>query len=230
MKINNNSCYKSFKYAVKNQSQNNSEKDENNMIPINEECNLTTDNANTSKNFIKKISLKKKQVKQELKINNKMLNSLLDLSVKLKSSPYVHSQTCRVPFSQEEDKKLKELANKYGKNNWSTISTFMNGRTPKQCRDRYCNYLTPGNFTGQWSNEEDELIIKLYREYGPKWSIIKKSFPCRSSNSIKNRWKFFLCRQNSNQPNSNGLNIDENINNGQININNSKINIDYEIL
>ena len=102
----------------------------------------------------------------------------------------------RVPFTPEEDQKLQFLVNKYGPKNWSLISSFIENRTPKQCRDRYCNYLFQGNFQGEWSKEEDNLLIKLFKEKGPKWSIIRNSFPDRSTNSIKNRWNFFLCRQN----------------------------------
>lgn len=105
------------------------------------------------------------------------------------------AQKYRIPFTPDEDEKLKHLANKYGTRSWSLISTYLEGRTPKQCRDRYSNYLFPGFFKGEWTNEEDCLLFKLYNEFGPKWSKIKKSFPDRSSNSIKNRWNYFLCKQ-----------------------------------
>ena len=86
------------------------------------------------------------------------------------------STTYRIPFTPEEDEKLKSLTSKYGTRSWSLIASFMAGRTPKQCRDRYSNYLVPGYFKGQWSNEEDQLLLKLYQQHGPKWSIIQRSF------------------------------------------------------
>ncbi|KAK8840207.1 hypothetical protein M9Y10_031151 [Tritrichomonas musculus] len=95
-------------------------------------------------------------------------------------------------FTKEEDEKIKELVKIFGTHNWILISEFMVGRTPKQIRDRYSNYLIPGIFLGEWSKEEDELLIKLYGEYGSKWSIIQTFFPKRSTNSIKNRWHYFL--------------------------------------
>ena len=52
----------------------------------------------------------------------------------------------------------------------------MDGRKPRQCKERYVNYLIPGCFKGQWTNDEDDLLVKLYKENGPKWSIIKKHF------------------------------------------------------
>lgn len=109
----------------------------------------------------------------------------------------------RIPFSIEEDEKIKRLVDKFGKRKWRIIASFMKGRTPKQCRDRYCNYLFPGYFRGEWSKEEDDLLVKLYSEVGPKWSVIKKSFIDRSANSLKNRWKYFLSRQNKKEKEEN---------------------------
>ena len=100
-------------------------------------------------------------------------------------------------FTKEEDEKIKKLTEKYGTKQWNLIATFVEGRTPKQCRDRYCNYLFPGIFSGEWSIEEDELLIKLYKRYGPRWTVLQRSFPYRSANTIKNRWDFFLCRHNN---------------------------------
>lgn len=98
----------------------------------------------------------------------------------------------RTHFTKEEDERIKDLVKQFGTKNWSIIASFMNGRSAKQCRDRYSNYLVPGFFQGEWSNEEDELLKKLYKENGSKWSIIQTYFPNRSSNSIKNRWYYFL--------------------------------------
>ncbi|OHS98920.1 Myb-like DNA-binding domain containing protein [Tritrichomonas foetus] len=103
----------------------------------------------------------------------------------------------RVPFSPEEDNKIQFLVKVYGTKNWMIVASFLEGRTPKQCRDRYSNYLIPGFSQCEWSHEEDQLLTKLYFENGPKWSLLKKFLVGRSSNSIKNRWNHFLCRQNS---------------------------------
>lgn len=111
------------------------------------------------------------------------------------SKKYCLTTKTRVPFSKEEDDKIRSLVSKYGTRKWQLIASFIDGRTPKQCRDRYSNYLVPGYFKGEWSVEEDELLTKLFFQIGPKWSNIQKSFPGRSSNSLKNRWKFFLSRQ-----------------------------------
>ena len=134
----------------------------------------------------------KKYINQVAKINKKG-NKRQNIGV---ASPfYYYGKKLRNPFTAEEDQKIINLAGKYGTRQWSLIASFLVGRTPKQCRDRYSNYLAPGFFKGEWSKEEDELLSKLYAEIGPKWSVLQKSFPGRSSNSIKNRWNYFLCRQ-----------------------------------
>lgn len=104
----------------------------------------------------------------------------------------------RVPFTPGEDDKLKELVQRLGTGNWVMISNFMPERTPKQCRDRYMNYLHPGYFKCEWSKDEDNLLVKLYYEYGPKWSYLKQFFFGRSPNSLKNRWNYFLSHQQHN--------------------------------
>lgn len=113
-----------------------------------------------------------------------------------KNQSSIHSQKKkRVFFTKEEDEKLKELVNKYGTRKWSLISSLMNNRTSRQCRDRYFNYLFPGCFKGEWSNDQDNLLVNLYMQYGPKWSFFSKNFPGRTPNSLKNRWNYFLSKK-----------------------------------
>ena len=98
----------------------------------------------------------------------------------------------RKRFTKEEDEKIKKLVDVLGTECWTFISQFIKGRSPKQIRDRYSNYLMPGIFFGEWTKEEDELLAKLFSEHGSKWSFIQRHFPNRSANSIKNRWYYFL--------------------------------------
>ena len=102
------------------------------------------------------------------------------------------NKTKKTYFNKEEDEKIKHLVKIFGTHNWEFIAHFMEGRTSKQCRDRYSNYLIPGFSKREWTIEEDELLIKLYNNNGSRWSVIQKSFPNRSQNSIKNRWNYLL--------------------------------------
>ncbi|KAK8836222.1 hypothetical protein M9Y10_039854 [Tritrichomonas musculus] len=149
-------------------------------------------NTNNSNNLmmLTKFAKRKNNISRTSPLNGFML-----LNMDSQPQACCFATKSRVPFSVEEDEKIKSLVNQYGTRQWQLVASFMDGRTPKQCRDRYSNYLVPGYFKGEWSNEEDELLTRLFSQFGPKWSIIQKSFPGRSPNSVKNRWKFFLCRQ-----------------------------------
>lgn len=94
----------------------------------------------------------------------------------------------RMKFSKEEDILLVEQVNKYGPRKWNIIAQALPGRTSRQCRDRYMNYLEAGLTNEPWSSEDDRLLEHLFTVYGTKWSLISKHFNGRSSNNIKNRW------------------------------------------
>ncbi|KAK8885269.1 hypothetical protein M9Y10_040715 [Tritrichomonas musculus] len=100
----------------------------------------------------------------------------------------------RKKFSPEEDEILTEMVDKLGPKNWNRIAQFLPYRTARQCRDRYCNYLAPGFFNGEWLKEEDDLLYEKYKEIGPKWVQINSFFKNRSPNSLKNRWNYFVSR------------------------------------
>ncbi|KAK8838853.1 hypothetical protein M9Y10_032895 [Tritrichomonas musculus] len=94
----------------------------------------------------------------------------------------------RVPFTHYEDDILKNLVIKYGSYNWKTISKYMPNRNPRQCRDRWLNYLSPDVVNGPWTLEEEELLVKKYEELGPSWKQIATFFPSRTDINIKSRW------------------------------------------
>lgn len=136
------------------------------------------------------------KIREEIDSINNELN--MDPHTNLNNSSTSLSKKKKSRFSPEEDEKLRDLVKKNGTRQWQYIASLMNGRSARQCRDRYVNYLVPGFFNGQWSNDEDELLLELYKTNGPKWSVIQKYFPNRSSNSLKNRWNYFLSKQSEN--------------------------------
>ena len=96
--------------------------------------------------------------------------------------------TPRSYFSQEEDAQLLELVAKYGVRSWKVISSKMPGRTTRQCRERYQQYLSPQVSKQPWSAEEDELLSQKVAQHGPAWSLISHCFQQRTPVSLKNRW------------------------------------------
>lgn len=91
-------------------------------------------------------------------------------------------------FTKIEDEKLKQLVSQYGDKEWSLISKQMNDRNPRQCRERWFNYLCPKLTKEEWTMKEDYLLIKKFNDIGPHWNIISKSFINRSVNSVRNRY------------------------------------------
>lgn len=98
-------------------------------------------------------------------------------------------------FTEEEDEMLKRIVFTFGAKNWRLIASLMPGRTPRQCRDRYSNYLAPGFIHSEWSKEEDKLLAEKYAEIGPKWTQLRQYFPFRTANDIKNRYNYTVSRK-----------------------------------
>ncbi|CAD8183261.1 unnamed protein product [Paramecium pentaurelia] len=104
------------------------------------------------------------------------------------------SAPSRQLWSPEEDEQLKELVQKFGKK-WSKICTVMNWRTGKQVRERYLNQLQGTINQDKWTEEEDKLILKLYKKFGTKWSYISSFLNGRPENMVKNRFYANLKRR-----------------------------------
>jgi hypothetical protein len=122
---------------------------------------------------------------------------------------FFYSEKNKRIFTTNEDLKLTELAKVYPQG-WSVIAQFMPGRTARQCRERYRSYLNPSVNHSAWSEEEDQLLIKLVREQGRKWSDFAKYFNGRSCNALKNRYNVHLVRNPTleDDQNSTGLDVD----------------------
>ena len=91
-------------------------------------------------------------------------------------------------FTPEEDKRLLEIVQLHGSKDWVHISQIMGTRNPRQCRERYKNYLNPELRQDPWTPEEDALLEEKFKQYGPRWNKISHFFNARSDNSVRNRW------------------------------------------
>jgi hypothetical protein len=97
-------------------------------------------------------------------------------------------------FSKEEDEKLRRLIRQYGTHDWATVSSCLSDWTARQCRHRYKNYLMEGRQRISWTPAEEKLVIRKFREFGPKWVRIATFLPGRSGNDVKNRWHKHIIR------------------------------------
>ena len=93
-------------------------------------------------------------------------------------------------FDECEDAVIRDLVSKYGARNWSSIAAALPGRTARQCRDRYCNYLAPDINQSTWTDAEEKLLNEKHQEFGSRWTLIAQFFQNRSTNCLKNHWNY----------------------------------------
>ena len=73
-------------------------------------------------------------------------------------------------WSPEEDEKLVAYMLRSGQGSWSDVARNAGlQRCGKSCRLRWINYLRPDLKRGNFTEEEDELIIKLHSLLGNKY-------------------------------------------------------------
>lgn len=73
------------------------------------------------------------------------------------------------PWTIEEDKLLVEYIKNHGPGNWKALPMSSGlKRCGKSCRLRWCNYLRPDIKRGNFSEEEQKLIIQLHSSLGNK--------------------------------------------------------------
>lgn len=103
-------------------------------------------------------------------------------------------------WKPEEDMILKRYIETHGEGKWTTVSKksgLMRGA--KSCRMRWKNHLRPNIKRGQISEDEEDLIIRMHKLLGNRWSLIAGRLPGRTDNEVKNYWNTHLSRRNLNQ-------------------------------
>ena len=91
-------------------------------------------------------------------------------------------------WSLEEDKLLEQWVKQYGPKDWVACGNFVKGRSGKQCREHWNNCLNPDLIKGDWTEEEDFLIMFFYEKCKGSWKKIVPLFNGRIENAIKNRF------------------------------------------
>ncbi|KAI3693706.1 hypothetical protein L1987_76656 [Smallanthus sonchifolius] len=102
----------------------------------------------------------------------------------------------RGAWSDEEDKLLTNYIQTNGEGQWRSMPSKAGLlRCGKSCRLRWMNYLRPGIKRGNFTAEEDDIIIRLHYVHGSRWSFIASELSGRTDNEIKNYWNSHLKRR-----------------------------------
>ena len=124
-------------------------------------------------------------------------NSLKNISKLIPSHSYLE---CRKRWNKlklglikgqwtlQEDKLLKDWVKNVGPRKWNQCAKNIYGRSGKQCREHWSNCLNPKVVRGEWTYEEDYLIMQFYEKCNGSWKKMIGLFNGRTENSIKNRF------------------------------------------
>jgi hypothetical protein len=91
-------------------------------------------------------------------------------------------------FTNEEDTRLADAVRLCGRGNWELVASALPGRNPRQCRERWANYINPVLDQSPLRPDEEHLLDDKVAEHGRRWQFIVSFFPRRGRNTIKNNW------------------------------------------
>ena len=61
---------------------------------------------------------------------------------------------------------------------WCLIASVMEGRTSRQCRERFFTHVDENVNTRPWADEEDRIIITCHADMGTARGPVRRVRPC----------------------------------------------------
>ncbi|KAK4765379.1 hypothetical protein SAY86_026469 [Trapa natans] len=111
-------------------------------------------------------------------------------------------------WTEEEDIILRKCIEKHGEGNWYQVPGRAGlNRCRKSCRLRWLNYLKPNIKRGVFQEDEVDLMLRLHKLLGNRWSLIAARLPGRTANDVKNYWNTRLKKKSV--PSSEPMHRDE---------------------
>ncbi|XP_027125290.1 transcription factor MYB1-like [Coffea arabica] len=102
----------------------------------------------------------------------------------------------RGAWTPSEDRLLTDYIKSHGEGKWRSLPKRAGlKRCGKSCRLRWLNYLRPDIKRGNITDDEEDLIIRLHKLLGNRWSLIAGRLPGRTDNEIKNYWNTNLAKK-----------------------------------
>ncbi|XP_026460855.1 transcription factor MYB113-like [Papaver somniferum] len=92
-------------------------------------------------------------------------------------------------WTEAEDNLLRKCIEQYGEGKWHQVPIRAGiNRCRKSCRLRWLNYLRPCIKRGQFEPDEVDLIGRMHKLLGNRWTLIAGRLPGRTANDVKNFW------------------------------------------
>lgn len=81
---------------------------------------------------------------------------------------------------------------KYGKNQWARISSLLVRKSPKQCKQRWYEWLDPSIKKTPWTREEEEKLLHLAKIMPTQWRTIAASIEGRTASQCLQHYEKLL--------------------------------------
>lgn len=97
-------------------------------------------------------------------------------------------------WTKDDDSRLSDIMKKFkNPRDWEPIAKeHGRGKTAKECHERWIRYLKPGVRKGQWTDQEDAIVIEAVttstEQPFTRWSDLAQQLPGRVGKQIRDRW------------------------------------------